>query len=205
MQIERIVTGPLGENCYIIYDREAKEGIIVDPGSSAPKIIRTVEILNIKIKSIVFTHGHFDHIMAYTKVREAFPEAKLLVCEAENEVLSDPSKSLLKTGDIIVPDVFLKDNDKVSFGGCSLQVIHTPGHTAGSICLYGEGNLISGDTLFRRSIGRWDLPTGNGEEEINSIMTKLFVLPDDTLVYPGHGESTTIGEEKELNEVLRWR
>ena len=205
MQIERIVTGPLAENCYIIYDREKKEGIIADPGSSAQKIIRTVGILNIKIKNIVFTHAHFDHIMAYHGVREAFPEAELLIFESEKEVLEDPVKSLMRNGAPITADRYLKDGDIITFGDCSLKVIHTPGHTVGSICLYGDGILVSGDTLFKRSIGRWDLPTGNGEEEIASIYNRLFVLPDETVVYPGHGEETVISEEKELNEVLRWR
>lgn len=205
MQIEKIVTGPLAENCYILYDRDAKEGIIVDPGFMAQKIIRAVGILNINIKNIVFTHAHFDHIMAYHGVRDAFPDAELLIGEFEKEILADPSKNLMRNGEEIIPDGFLKDGDTVSFGSCLLKVIHTPGHTAGSICLYGEGVLISGDTLFQKSVGRWDLPTGDYDTEMDSIMNKLYILPDETAVYPGHGEATGIGYEKKYNEVLRWR
>ena len=152
-----------------------------------------------KIRYFVFTHAHFDHIGAYHKVKERFPEAKLIIGKKEEEVLSDKEKSMLRlSGEKkeITADIFLSENDLIEFGDHALKVIETPGHTVGSICLYGEGVLFSGDTLFSGGMGRWDFPTGDYEDEKNSILNKIFTLPDETAVYPGHGEKTTVADEK---------
>lgn len=204
MRIKTVITSPMGENCYIVYDEDSKEGIVIDPGSSPERILNALSELKTELKYIVFTHGHFDHIGAYHEIAEKYPEALLLCSEKETEVIKNPSKSFLDSDKPINPQEFISENDTVDFGNCSLKVIETPGHTVGSICLYTPGTLFSGDTLFKIGIGRCDLPTGNLKDEISSIKNKLFALPEDTIVYPGHGESTDIAYEKEHNEVYLW-
>lgn len=208
MKIIKIVTGSFAENCYIVYDEQALEGVVIDPGDDAPRISEKLEELRINLKYILFTHGHFDHINAYFQLKEKYPDALSAASEKEAELLSDPSKSLLgmfgsKPAGII-PDILLSENDKICFGGSSLSVMETPGHTEGSICFYSKGVLFSGDTLFRLSMGRCDLPTGSLKDEVLSITQKLFKLPEDTIVYSGHGEDSDIKFEKENNEVYSW-
>lgn len=206
MKIERLPVGPLQTNCYILFDE--KSGIIVDPGEDANRIIRTVKELGITVSHIVLTHGHYDHIMALPDVQNAFPRAKLCLCHLEKELVSDPCKSLtVYTGASFAPvqaDILLKEGDWIPVGRESLKVIKTPGHTIGSICLLGESFLLSGDTLFYLGMGRCDLPSGNLASEVHSIRNKLFLLDDNIMVYPGHGQETTIGFEKKNNEVYHY-
>jgi len=204
MKIKTVITAPLSENCYIVYDEKTKDGIVIDPGSSDEKILKALSELEINLNYIIFTHGHFDHIGAFFALREAYPNAPLISSEKETEVIYNPQKSFLESDTPIRVDKFVSEKDTIIFGNCSLSVIETPGHTKGSICLYTKGTLFSGDTLFKLGMGRCDLPTGSLTEEINSIKYKLFTLPEDTLVYPGHGEHTTIGYEKLHNEVSLW-
>jgi len=208
MKIEKIQVGPLSTNCYLIYDELKKEGIVVDPGADGDKIISVIKKAGADIKYIVFTHVHFDHILAYYDIKNEFPDSKLIVSDKEKDALKDDVKSLMHFSRREYPeikyDLLIKDGDIISFGDESLKVIETPGHTQGSISLYSDGILISGDTLFNYSIGRCDFPTGSLKEEINSIINILFKLPEYTVVHPGHGESTTIGFEKLHNEVYSW-
>ncbi len=208
MKVERIEVGPLGTNCYLIYCESKKEGIIVDPGYDGDKILNAIDSVEVTIKYIVFTHVHFDHILAYFDIKERFPDAKLIVGEREVPALTDENRSLIRLSRKSYPqikcDIMVKNGDRIEFGNEAFTVIETPGHTEGSISLYSEGILVSGDTLFNYSIGRCDFPTGNLKEEINSIINILFKLPDNTLVYPGHGNITDIGFEKINNEVYAW-
>ena len=208
MKVEKIEVGPLGTNCYLIYCENKKEGIIVDPGYNGERILSKVDNCGVDIKYIVFTHVHFDHILAYFDIKERFPESQLIVGEKEVPALTDEDKNLIKLSRHTYPeikcDIAVKDGDKIEFGNESFTVIETPGHTVGSISLYSEGVLVSGDTLFNYSIGRCDFPTGNLKDEINSIINILFKLPEETIVYPGHGATTNIGFEKVNNEVYAW-
>ena len=190
--------GLMGVNCYILGSPD--EAIIIDPGSDAEGIAKTLKENNIKAKYIVLTHCHFDHIMA---VEELIKKSgvKLIACQNEKENLM---RSNINYTDRysrkpieLVADVYVEDGDVIKSGEYEFEIIVTPGHTSGSMCLYCEKEklLISGDTLFLASVGRCDLATGNEAELIKSIKTKLFVLPDDVNVLPGHGENTTIGYE----------
>ena len=208
MKIIKIVTGELSENCYIAYDELTKNGVVIDPGDDADKISDAISKHGIELKYILFTHGHFDHIKAYFELKEEYPDTCLAFSKNEAELISDPEKSLLsifqKSFPEIKADTLLSEGDEIIFGNSSLKVIETPGHTKGSICFYNDGILFAGDTLFHLGMGRCDLPTGSLKEEVNSITSKLFSLPDDTVVYSGHGANSTIGFEKENNEVYAW-
>ena len=197
--------GLMGVNCYILGDPD--EALILDPGSDADGITKTLIENNIKAKYIVLTHCHFDHIMAVEELVKKLG-VKLVACrnEKENLMRSDInytdrySRKLIE----LVADIYVKDGEVIRSGECEFKVIETPGHTSGSICLYCEKEklLVSGDTLFFASVGRCDLATGNEAELTKSIKTKLFVLPDDVIVLPGHGENTTIGYEKNNNPYI---
>lgn len=208
MKIERITVGQMQTNCYLLYDEVQGKGIIVDPGSEADKITAAVRKRNIGVTHIVLTHGHYDHIMALWEVKQAYPSALVCLCRAEKDFINNPSQSLTlymdKPFPPVTPDILLKEGDLIQVGDTSLRVMETPGHTAGSICLYGGGILISGDTLFYMGMGRCDLPTGDLKSEVDSILRKLFCLKDATVVYPGHGPETTIGFEKAHNEVYHY-
>ena len=205
MILETLVVGPLEANCYIIGYEVTKEGMIIDPGDDAGYILETVKDLQLDIKLIVLTHGHIDHIGAVKEVNIATGAA---IC-----VHTDDAQSLKewRMGSILgssypappPPDRLLKGGDSIDIGGLHFSVIHTPGHTPGGICLLGEGVVFTGDTLFNYGIGRTDLDGGSGYQLINSLHTKLMVLPDDTIVYPGHGPETTIGAERSGNPFLR--
>lgn len=206
MKIERLPVGPLQTNCYILSDE--KDGIIVDPGADAPRIIRRVKEMDISVSRIVLTHGHYDHILALHDVQNAFPEAKLCLCHLEKELVNNPAESLVIYADKsfapVQADILLKEGDLIPVGRETLKVLETPGHTAGSICLLGKNLLISGDTLFYMGMGRCDLPSGSLTAEVHSILNKLFPLSDDIMVYPGHGQETTLGFEKRNNEVYHY-
>ena len=205
MLFHNLVLGSLGTNCYILADESTKKAIVVDAPDRCDKILEFVEEKGYSVDKIVLTHGHYDHILALGELKEK-TKAPLYVHENGRDFLSDGIKNLSHYVGYewtpIQADVYLKDGDTVEFGGISLKVLHTPGHTADCICLLGDGIVISGDTLFRRSIGRCDHPTGDMRQEIEAIKEKLMILPDDVKVYPGHGPSTTIGEERKENPYL---
>lgn len=205
MKIETIPVGALGANCYLVYDENTKEAMIVDPGGEGKKIMSEVIRLQLEIKYIVNTHGHVDHIAANGEVKDA-TKAPLLIHEDDANMLTNANHNLSAyVGPSISKpssDKLLKDGDTLVIGEKEIKVIHTPGHTPGGICLLCDKVLLSGDTLFQFSVGRSDLPGGSHKQLINSIKTRLLVLEDDVVVYPGHGPTTTIGDEKRMNPFL---
>lgn len=204
MILKKLVVGPIESNCYIVGAEAAQEGMIIDPGAEAEKILQTVRELKLGIKLIVLTHGHVDHISALSEVK-AGTGARVAI-HAEDARLLDEQPVNLMFGfpqHNVAPDQLLKEGDSLDFGELHFLVMHTPGHSRGSICLLGHGVLFSGDTLFNYGIGRYDLLGGSYHQLMNSLNTKLMVLPDDTAVHPGHGPDSTIGKERHGNPFLR--
>ena len=207
MILKTLVVGPVATNCYIVGSEPSKRGMIIDPGAEARRILSTVSDLGLTISLIVVTHLHFDHIGALAPVKEK-TGAQIAVHEAEAEAgLGIFSRMLSSmTGGTFSqppkPDRLLKDGDTIEVDGLRFTVLYTPGHSPGGISLYGHGIVFSGDALFNYGIGRTDFPGCSYEELMDSIQNKLMTLPDETIVYPGHGPSTTIGEERRGNPFL---
>ncbi len=205
-RIKTLVLGGVSTNCYIIYNETTKKAVIVDPADNGAYILRKCQELQVKPEVILLTHGHFDHILATKDVQEAY-SCKIYAGIKEDRMLQDPSLNLSGTMGTeqmgINADYLVRNGEVLHLIGFDWKVLETPGHTSGSVCFYiqSEDVLISGDTLFAESLGRTDLPTGSTREIIASILEKLLVLPDDTMVYPGHGDPTTIGHEKQYNPV----
>ena len=197
MNIETVVVGDLETNCYIAYDPETREAVVIDPGANAPKILGRIDSKGIKPVFVVLTHGHPDHFGSAGEVCKA-TSAKLLIHESDAHILE--SRILTLQGFMFSStrvDQKLKDGDVIRFGKCSLRVLHTPGHSEGGICLYSdtESILFSGDTLFCDAVGRTDLP-GGGSAELDQSVKRLLSLGDNVKVFPGHGPATTIKQEK---------
>ena len=207
MKIEKFVTGIISTNCYIVTNEETKETVIVDPANLSKAMIGYIEEEELVIKAILLTHAHFDHIMGIDKVIDRYGEMPVYVEESDLELLHTPSmnESTVYTNGYSYPggDV-IHDGDVLHLIGEDFRVIHTPGHTAGGTCYYIESDktLMSGDTLFAGSVGRTDYPTASSAAMMESLHDKLCKLPDDTDVYPGHGEFTTIGYEKQNNPFM---
>lgn len=200
--VRSVVVGPLQTNCYILGCRNTHDAVLIDPGSEVEKINALVKSEGLKLKSIVLTHGHYDHIGCL----DSF-DLPVYIHSADVEMLLNSEKNLSAIfggGIQFSPDIhILQDNDIISVGDLQLKVLHTPGHSPGCICLQVEDVLFSGDTLFYRGVGRTDLPGGSFAVLSESINKKLMVgLNDQTLVFPGHGRSTTIKQEKEGNGFL---
>lgn len=210
MEIKTCVLGKVGTNCYLVYHKETKKAVIVDPAEDGTYIVNQCRELGLTPEAILLTHGHFDHIMAAEDVRRTF-DIKIYASVIEDTMLSDPSLNLSKgfTGTSVGfhGDKLLKDGDRLDLIGFQWQVIETPGHTTGSVCYYvpEEKVVFAGDTLFSGSYGRTDLPTGSSAQIVTSILDKVFALPEDTAVYPGHGEATLIGDEKKNNPITGYR
>ncbi len=207
MIIKLLTVGPLASNCYIVADETTGEGIIIDPADEAGNILQNVKELGLKIKLIFLTHGHCDHIAGLKEVKEA-TGAEITVHEDDAEYHGQQAMAMALAFGFNCPpppppDRLLKHGDSINISGLHFEVIHTPGHTPGGICLYGHGVLFSGDTLFNYGIGRYDLPGGDYTQLMNSLQGGLRSLPDDTIVYPGHGPKTTIGAERRSNPFLQ--
>ncbi len=208
--VQQYVVGPVMTNCYFIFNDDTKEMLVIDPGESASRLAAEIRASGCQIRGILLTHGHFDHADGIEGLLEEFAQEKPLVyaCEAEKKTLSDPeinlSGAMNYNPKTYHADIFLKDNDVTERAGFTFVTLHTPGHTPGGCCFYfeEEGVLFSGDTLFCGSVGRTDFPGGSMSELVRSIRTKLMVLPDETVVYPGHDSTTTIGDEKKYNPYL---
>lgn len=203
IKIGRIVLGAAQTNCYFLYRADVGDCIVVDPADQGGNIYKALEKNGFQVKAILLTHGHFDHIWGTKELRDCCG-AKLYALEAERELLMDARRNVsAQTGRpyTVEADVYLKDGEELTIADMGFRVIATPGHTAGSCCYYfpEAGFLLSGDTLFQESVGRTDLPTGSMSQIVRSIKEKLFLLPEDTKVYPGHGEETTIRMEKRCN------
>ena len=190
-------------NCYIVQDEKSKETMVIDPAGDVDRIVEMLDILNAKLKYIYLTHCHGDHIGGVKELKKRYG-GQIVAHRNAAENLSNPDISLTSyigfEGLTIEVDARVDDDDLLHLGDMEFRVIHTPGHTSGGSCLYCEAEklLFSGDTLFRGTWGRTDVPTGNFEDVISSITKKLMILPDETIVYPGHGKSTMIREEKPI-------
>ena len=206
MTVKKLIVGPMEANCYILADEKTKRAIIIDPGDEAEKILRKVNAEELEIIYIVNTHAHIDHIGANDIIRKE-TGACLLIHSADAPFLKDPEMNLSimidKKRKFSSPTKMLEEGDQIRVDGISLRVLHTPGHTPGSICLHVKDKLFTGDTLFAGSVGRTDLPGGNLLDLENSIKEKLLVFSDEVIVYPGHGPQTTIGKEKQDNPFVR--
>jgi hydroxyacylglutathione hydrolase len=203
--VRTLSVGELATHCHIVASETTLEAIVIDPGGDADRILAELRRLNLRVVQIVDTHGHFDHTLANGRVKEA-TGAPLSIHQADAEMLTNPLKGFsfwagnLKPGP--AADGFLKDGDVLRAGEVSLKVLHTPGHSPGSISLCTDGAVFSGDALFQGSIGRTDFPGGDYETLIRSIRTRLLTLPDETVVYTGHGPNTTVGAERLDNPFL---
>jgi len=190
-------------NGYVIFDEKTLDGIVIDPGDSAELFIEFIEKENVNIKYIALTHSHFDHIGGVEEIKKA-TGAEIVMCEGEEIISENATNNLSALYDYpytVKADRILCDEDVLSFGSVTAKVIKTPGHTPGGCCYYfdKEGVLFSGDTLFYGSVGRTDFPNGSFSDLIEGIKSKLMVLPDDTVVYCGHGPKTQIGFERKNN------
>ena len=206
--IETISVGPLETNCYVVAAGAGTSAAVIDPGDDVDKILKVVNGNGLKVTHIINTHGHYDHIGADSALA-ATTGAKIYIHSLDASMIKDPQSnlSLFLNSDYEMNDEVVKisDGEELVVGGLKLKIIHTPGHTPGGVCLYSkdEGIVFVGDTLFADSVGRTDFLGGSMSQLIKSIKEKLCVLPDETVVYPGHGPITTIAQEKAHNQYLR--
>ena len=210
LMVRGIVVGVFQENCWVVGNRRTGEAICIDPGDQPDEILALARDMGVTIKLIANSHAHIDHILGVAGIHSA-TGAKFLLHAGDLDLLRNGFKSSAARFGLDVtqgppdPDMFVKDGDIVEVEGLRLQTIGTPGHTPGSVSYYTEGMLFSGDTLFRGSIGRTDLPGGSFDEEMTSICTRLLTLPEDTAVLPGHMDETSIAFERAHNPfVLEW-
>jgi len=204
--VERITVGPLDTNSYVVFDSERKEGVLIDAGGDPYKILSVIRRHNVKMLGIYLTHGHFDHVLAVNDLVKEL-NYKFYIHEQDLEILSQAPLEAGRLLGISIPppphpDGLMKEGDIIRVGNLELRVLHTPGHTPGSVCFVSEGCVFTGDTLFAGSVGRTDLLGGDPEKLISSILNKLFCLPDDYVVYPGHGPSTVLHVEKTMNPFV---
>jgi len=195
----KLEIGTMQNNCYIIADDETREAAIFDAPFNAEPICEFLTQNNLTLKYIMLTHGHFDHITAVEGVLEKFPNAKIVAHTSCDVLFADTSKNMTdrycRKPFTLTADIKVEDGEVLTVGNIEIKAIHTPGHTCDSLCFLVNDMLFSGDTLFRFEVGRADFPTSNFQEEISSIVNKLYTLPPNTKVYPGHGEATTIADE----------
>ncbi len=202
-EIKSLILGMVGTNCYFIINKETKETLIIDPADDGLRLSRMLEQDKLKPVAILLTHGHFDHIMAVNDLKERYG-LPVYAHETEQDVLMNTAlnmSGMIGQNYTSKADVLLKDGEELCLAGFDIRVLHTPGHTKGSVCYYlaDEGFLMSGDTLFCGSIGRTDFPTGSMSELIRSVREKLFVLPGEVKIYPGHQGVSSIGFEMQYN------
>ena len=206
IKIGRMVIGVAGTNCYFLYREGSQECVVIDAPDKGKQIAETLRRNGFEPVALLLTHGHFDHIWGASELRSA-ASLKIYALDREQALLEDSTLNVsAQSGRPATVKVnrYLSDGEEIELAGIRFKVIATPGHTAGSCCFYVEeaGMLVSGDTLFQESVGRTDLPTGSGAEIGRSIRERLLCLPEDTKVYPGHGDETTIGHEKKYNPFV---
>lgn len=205
IRIGHMTLGIYQTNCYFVYREDSDKVLVFDPADHGDKIEAALEQHGLHTAAILLTHGHFDHIGGCEDLKAAAPEpVKIYAGEAERDFLLDTKSNLSKDMGrpvTVTADVYLKDGEELNPDGIRIKVLATPGHTAGGVSYYFPegGFLICGDTLFQESVGRTDMPTGSMSTLVRSVKEKLFTLPEETVVYPGHGDSTTIGHEKKYN------
>ena len=205
-KIDSRILGMVGTNCYLLCNMDIKECVLIDPADSQDEISRMIDESGCSLKGILLTHGHFDHIMAADAVRDKYGIKVYASCDEKN-TLEQPHINLGEAYGLklsVKAYVWHKDGEILKLAGFDIEALHTPGHTEGGSCYYIReiGVLFSGDTLFCGSVGRTDFPGGSMSEIVRSIKEKVMVLPDDTKVYPGHGEGTSVGYERENNPFL---
>lgn len=206
MKVERFLTGILSTNCYVAWNEQTKEAVIVDPAAYSKKLAEFLREEGLKPQAVLLTHGHFDHIMGIDGMREKF-QVPVYASEKEQEILQDARLNLSAAyggGYTFSDATCVRDGEELEIAGMKIKVIETPGHTAGGCCYYiaEEEALFSGDSLFCASIGRTDFPTGSSSQLVRAVRDKLLVLPEETMVYPGHMEETTIGYERKHNPFI---
>ena len=206
MEIKVFVEGPVDANNYLIIDEKSKEAVLIDCSSGRQEFINSIKNSGVKLKYILLTHGHFDHILGVDKFKEVFGTDAYIAKEDIEQVELTPKFMPILAGmeSVEIKSIhnYLKDGDIIKVGDIEIKAIATPGHTPGGMSYLIGDKLFPGDTLFHRSIGRCDFPGGSLDTIIKSIKEKLFTLPDNTEVFPGHGEKTTIAYEKKYNEIL---
>ncbi|MBU2607751.1 MAG: MBL fold metallo-hydrolase [Chloroflexi bacterium] len=205
MIIRGLVIQPYATNCYIVGSESTGEGMVIDPGGDAGAILKHINETKLDIKYIVLTHGHIDHIGAVGEMKEATGAAFCVHSDESSLIQDRPLSSMVGSlyPALPFPDRWLRDGDRLDVGELHFEVLHTPGHSPGGISLLGEGVVFPGDTLFNYGIGRTDFPNGSHSQLMNSIHTRLMTLPDNTVVYSGHGPESTIGAERRGNPWLR--
>lgn len=207
MIIKNISASSMDNRNYLLVDENSNKAVLIDASETPDDVIKTIDDANVKVEYILLTHGHFDHVLGVNKLKEK-TGAKVLVHESDAFMLSKINEvmSLFGMGPYEVPkyDGTFKDGDVIKIGDKEIKIIHTPGHTEGCVSFLVDGKLFSGDTLFRESVGRTDLPGGSLKKLSDSVKNVLFKLDDETEVYPGHGEPTTIGHEKKFNEIIKY-
>ncbi|MHA1829653.1 MAG: MBL fold metallo-hydrolase [Candidatus Heimdallarchaeaceae archaeon] len=200
------VTGPLKTNSYLLFEKTKKEGALFDVGGKIPKLISSINKAELRLKYIFFTHLHFDHVQGLEEIRELFPKAKIGFHKSELDIVKNMGMFArmfeFDTTTVEEPEIELDDNQLFTLGELEIKTMLTPGHTPGSICFYFNGSLISGDVLFKLGVGRTDF-YGGSQEQLEHSIQRIFKLPDETKVYPGHGENTSIGFEKRNNPFAR--
>ena len=201
MILKKLELGAYGANCYIVGDEETKTGMVIDPGAEGALILKNVKTLALDITKIVLTHSHVDHIGALAEVKKA-TGADIYIHELEANSLQRQPFGMILANSIPKADVLVKNGVTIQLGKIKFTVLHTPGHTQGGMSLYTDGAVFTGDTLFNFSVGRADFPGSDFDQEITSILQQLMVLPDETVVCPGHGPDSTIGFEKRGNPFL---
>ena len=203
--VHQLSVGPLQVNCFVVACQRTREAMVIDPGEDGPRILQIAESNGYQVKQIVNTHGHFDHVGANQPVKDA-TGAVLMTHEADLPLLQNARNHAQAYGLTVSPspdpDKFLDEGDVFSVGEQSFSIFHVPGHSPGSICLLSDGHLFVGDVLFAGSIGRTDLPGGDFDALVEGVREKLFRLPAETIVHPGHGSDTTIGREKQMNPFV---
>ena len=204
--IEQLVLGMVGTNTWLIKNKESNELLIIDPADESARIDEKIDRMGGIPVAVLLTHGHFDHMLAADDLRDEYG-IPIIACAAEQQVLTDSIKNLSgswASAHVLLADQWVCDGKKLELAGFSIEVFHTPGHTAGSCCYYlpEEEVLFSGDTLFAQSVGRTDFPGGSSAEIVRSLHKLVDTLPEDTEVFPGHDASTTIGYEKRYNPFV---
>ncbi|WP_288301620.1 MBL fold metallo-hydrolase [uncultured Veillonella sp.] len=206
MKLYRMPLGMLGTNCYIVVDEQSNQCLVVDPGSDGEHVVEVLQEKKLNPLGVVLTHGHSDHIGGIQPIVDTY-HCPIYVHKKDESFLTDSRLNLsVYSGSTVEAHGevrHVKEGDTLSCGSLSFRVIETPGHTPGGVCYYGEGILLAGDTLFRESVGRTDFPGGSFDDLVAAVSEKLFSLPEETVVYPGHGPETTIAHEKEYNPFVR--